>query len=547
MPANNSMAFVLIPHLDPRHESLMVQLLARHTDMPVMEARDRLSLQADYIYIIPPGRNLTLRDGVIQLSHPPERSGAETAIDPFLLSLAEDQRDHAICIILSGTGSRGTLGLKAVKAAGGMVMVQEPSTAEYDRMPRSAIDTGLTNYVLPPGDMPEVLMTYVRHLMAAAAGAPEPEAVEDDLARVLDLLQAHGNFDFLAYRRRMLLRRIQRRMGLNLLERLPDYLALLREQPEELGRLGKELLISVTSFFRDPEMFHVLELQVLPVLIEGRDAHTPVRVWVPGCATGEEDYSLAILLLEYTSAVGKHCPVQVFATDVDQNALEAARHGVYPASVLRDLNRKRLEGFFTRVDADHWQVKKPLREAVLFASHNLLSDTSFSRVDLVSCRNLFIYLEPQYQQKLLELFHFALNEGGFLVLGPAESIGRRRTTVGLPVQVSDRTGESRHAPVPGPLVSGNLSELTRNLLLEEFVPAAVVIDQHYFVHHYSGPTQLYLQQPGGPPSNDLLMLCNPGLRPRLREVVQRALKEEQRVDLGGIRIKRGGGAISRCT
>lgn len=561
MPAKNGMAFLIIPHLDPRHESLMVQLLARHTDMPVTEAREGQSLQSDHVYIIPPGRYLTLGKDVIQLSRPPDRAGGEIAIDPFLLSLADDQREHAICVILSGTGSHGTLGLKAVKAAGGMAMVQEPSSAEYDPMPRSAIDTGLADYVLPPEAMPGVLMRYVRHLLAAAAGAPEPAAVEDILARVLDLLQARSKFDFLAYRKRMLLRRIQRRMGLNHLERLPDYLALLGEQPEELERLSKDLLISVTSFFRDPEMFHVLEVQVLPALIKGRDARTPVRVWVPGCATGEEAYSLAMLLVERASAIGKECPVQVFATDVDEGALEVARHGIYPTSVLRDLNRQRLERFFIRVDANHWQVTKSLREVVLFASHNLLSDTPFSRLDLVSCRNLFIYLEPQFQQKLLELFHFTLNEGGYLVLGPAESVGwlvdlyepfskkwrifrrtgsRRHTRVGLPLQVSDRSGEARQPPVAGTLVSGNLSELTRNILLEDYAPAAVVIDRHYGVHHFSGPTQLYLRQPGGPPSHDLLTLSNPGLRPRLRELVQRVMKKEQRVDLDGIRIRRTG-------
>ena len=564
MPAKNGMAFLIIPHLDPRHESLMAQLLARHTDMSVTEAPEGQSLQPDCIYIIPPDRYLTLCKGVIQLSRPPDRTGGEIAIDPFLLSLADDQREHAICVILSGTGSHGTLGLKAVKAAGGMAMVQEPSTAEYDPMPRSAIDTGLADYVLPPERMPEVLMKYVRHLLAAAAGAPEPAAVEDVLARVLELLQTQSKFDFLAYRKRMLLRRIQRRMGLNQLERLPDYLSLLREQPEELERLSKDLLISVTSFFRDPQMFNVLEIQVLPALIKGRDAHTPVRVWVPGCATGEEAYSLAMLLVERASAIGKECPVQVFATDVDEGALEVARHGIYPTSVLRDLNRQRLERFFTRVDADHWQVTKSLREVVLFASHNLLSDTPFSRLDLVSCRNLFIYLEPQFQQKLLELFHFTLNEGGYLVLGPAESVGRlvdlyepfskkwrifrrtssrRRARVGLPLQGSDRSVESRHTPVPGLHVSDNLSELTRNILLEDYAPAAVVIDRHYVVHHFSGPTQLYLRQPGGPPSHDLLTLSNPGLRPRLRELVQRVMKEKQRVDLNGIRIRRTGSNV----
>ena len=482
-----------------------------------------------------------------------------------MFSLANDQQERAICVILSGTGNHGTLGLKAVKAAGGMVMVQEPSTAEYDRMPCSAIDTGLVDYVLPPGDMPAVLMKYIRHLTVAAAGAPEPAAVKDDLEQVLALLRERSNFDFIAYRKRMLLRRIQRRMGLNQLERLPDYLTLLREQPEELERLARDLFISVTSFFRDPEMFHILETRVLPALIEARGAHESVRVWVPGCATGEEAYSLAMLLVERVGAIGRDSVPQVFATDVDRGALEVARRGVYPESVLMDLSRQRLERFFTRVDDGHWQVKKPLREIVLFAPHNLLSDTPFSRLDLVSCRNLFIYLEPQVQQTLLELFHFALNDGGFLILGPSESIGRqvelyqpfskkwrifrrtsrtRRAVISLPVQPGGHPGRLSQTPVTGSAAAANLSELTRNTLLDDYAPAAVVIDQHYQVHHYAGPTHLYLQQPGGPPSSDLLTLANPGLRPRLRAAVQRVMQEHQRIDISGIGIKRAGRTVA---
>ena len=565
MPANSGMAFVLIPHLDPRHESLMAPLLARHTDMPIEEARDQQPLQPDRIYVIPPDRHLTLRAGVIELNRPPGQLGGEIAIEPFLLSLANDQQERAICVILSGTGNHGTLGLKAVKAAGGMVMAQEPSTAEYDRMPRSAIDTGLVDYVLPPGEMPAVLLKYVRHLMTASAGAPEPAAVRDDLEQVLELLRERSNFYFLAYRKRMLLRRIQRRMGLNQLERFSDYLAQLREQPEEVERLARDLFISVTSFFRDPEMFHILETRVLPALIEARGAHGAVRVWVPGCATGEEAYSLAMLLVERAGAIGKDSVPQVFATDVDRGALEVARRGIYPESVLMDLSRERLERFFTRIDDNHWQVKKPLREVVLFAPHNLLTDTPFSRLDLVSCRNLFIYLEPQVQQTLLELFHFALNAGGFLILGPSESIGRQvelyqpyskkwrifrranatqRTAIGLPVQSGGHHGGPGQAPVTASPATAGLFELTRNILLDDYAPAAVVIDQHYQVQHYAGPTHLYLQQPGGPPSSDLLTLASPGLRPRLRAAVQRVMQEHRRIDISGIHIKRAGCTVA---
>jgi two-component system CheB/CheR fusion protein len=561
MPPHSGIAFVLIPHLDPKHESLMAPLLSKQTAMPVMEAQDGQRLEADHVYVIPPNSYLTLHKGIIQLSTPLDRGAGQTAIDPFLRSLAADQQEQAICIILSGTGSHGSLGLKTVKAEGGMAMVQEPSSAEYDCMPLSAIDTGLADYVLPPGQMPEELLKYVRHFVAGTDALPEPAAAQNDLTQILALLRAHTKFDFRAYRKRMLLRRVLRRMGLNHLVRPADYLALLREKPDELAQLSKDLLISVTRFFRDAEMFQTLETLVLPELIEAHDMDVPVRVWVPGCATGEEAYSIAMLLIERITAAGKACPIQIFATDVEGGALEVARRGIYPDALVADLSRQRLERFFTRADAHHWQVSKQLRETVLFAPQNILADAPFPRLDLVSCRNLLIYLEPEVQQKLLQLFHFSLREGGTLILGPAESIGRyvelyrpvskkwrifhRLDTVhparaGFPVQAGKRMSELQPASPPVPVQHKNLTELTRKILLEEYAPAAVVINRRYEVLHYSGPTHLYLRQPGGPPSHDLLTLALAALRPRIRAAAIKAINEAARVDVGGIRIKRAG-------
>lgn len=560
MPADSGMAFVLIPHLDPRHESLMAPLLGRHTAMPVTEAQDGQRLAANHVYVIPPDHDLSLREGVIKLSAPPARDTGKTAIDPFLRSLADDQQERAVGIILSGTGTHGSLGLKAIKAAGGMAMVQEPSSAEYDRMPLSAVDTGLADYVLLPGRMPEELIKYARHVTAGAAAPSEPSAAQDDLAQVMALLRARSRFDFRAYRKRMLLRRVHRRMGLSHLDQLADYLALLRDKPEELGQLCKDLLISVTSFFRDPEMFHVMETRVVPELIDRRDTDTPVRVWVPGCATGEEAYSIAMLLIERVAATGKTCPIQVFATDVDADAIEVGRRGVYPEIEVAELGQLRLERFFTRRDAHNVQVSRQLRETVLFAQQNILADAPFSRLDMVSCRNLFIYLEPETQQKLLQLFHFALGEDGYLVLGPSESVGRhadlfhpvskkwrvfrristgRPTRAGFPIQAS---GHKRSLPTVPSLASlpGNLADITCKVLLEDYAPAAVVINRRYEVLHYSGPTELYLQQPGGLPTHDLLTLSVAGLRPRIRAAVIKAIDEAARVDVGGIRIERAG-------
>ncbi len=565
MPADNGIAFVLIPHLDPRHESLMAPLLAKHTSMPVMEARQGQRLMANHVYVIPPNRNLTLRDGEIQLSEPPAHGAGETAIDPFLQSLADDQQERAVCIILSGTGTHGSQGLKAVKAAGGMVMVQDPRTADYDRMPLSAVDTGLADYVLAPEEMPGELVRYVRHFVAGIAAQPGPAEAGDDLARILALLRARTKFDFRAYRKAMLMRRIQRRMGLNHLDRLGDYLPVLRKRQEEFDKLTRDLLINVTGFFRDPEMFQVLESQVLPELIGGHDADTSVRVWVPGCATGEEAYSIAMLLTERIAALGHARPVQVFATDVDQESLDLGRHGIYSETALAGLGHPRLERFFTKVDAQHWQVNKQLREKVLFAHQNVLADAPFSRMDLVSCRNLLIYLEPEVQHKLLQLFHFALNPEGYLVLGPSESVGRhvelyrpvskkwrifqktgtaRPAAASFPIQAGGRTDEVRPPSPPTHSSLSYLSELARKVLLDGYAPAAVVINRRHEVLHYSGPTHLYLQQPGGPPSHDLLSLVDATLRPRVRRAMQQAIREGGRCDIGGIRVQRGDRTVS---
>ena len=561
MPGDSGMAFVLVPHLDPSHESMMATLVGRTTDMPVSEAQDGQRLAPNHVYVIPPDHFLSLDQGVIRLRRPAQKSASDLPIDPFLRSLADDQHEWAIGIILSGTGSYGSAGLKAIKGAGGMVMVQEPSSAEYESMPTSAIDTGLADYVLAPEQMPKALLDYVRHFPIETEEAVQSPDVEQDLSQVLALIQARTRFDFRAYRKRMVLRRVLRRMGINHLDTLSDYAALLRDQPDELQRLCKDLLISVTAFFRNPEMYEVLQTLVLPDLIEGRAADAPIRVWVPGCATGEEAYSIAILLLEALNAAGKTCPVQVFATDVDENALEVGRRGVYPESVVNDLGGGRVEHFFTKVDGHKRQVKKFLREAVLFAPQKLLTDAPFSRLDLVSCRNLLIYLESQVQQMLLQLFHFALKEGGFLMLGSSESIGRqvdlfqpvsrkwrifrrlsaaRRVHANFPIQPGERRAEQDRASPPVQRQANALQELTRKILVEKYAPAAVVIDTRFHVLHYSGPTHLYLQQPDGPPCSDLLSLAYAGLRPRIRAVVQGALGDKQHIEIQDLHIKRDG-------
>ena len=547
MPADSGIAFVLIPHLDPTHESLMVELLARHSSMPVVEAADGMAVEPNRVYIIPPNKNMTISGGVLRLTGPVDRGNWQTSIDLFLRSLADDQQEKAICIILSGTGSHGTLGLMAVKAAGGMTMVQDPKTASYTPMPESAIATGMADYVLPVEQMPDALLKYVLHghksrgTVVTAVGEDQ-----DHLNQVLALLRAAPQFDFHSYRKQTLGRRLARRMALSRFDNVLEYLAHLREHPEEVKRLARDLLVRVTSFFRDKDAFSTLATEVIAPLIQAKDADAPLRVWVPGCATGEEAYSLAMVLLELQTAAPKPRRLQIFATDVDEHALAVARRGTYPEGIAADVSPERLARFFTRVNESAWQISKQLRETVTFAAQNLITDAPFSRMDLISCRNILIYLEPEMENKIITLLHFSLNEGGYLFLGPSETVGRQ-TDLFEPVskkwRIYRRIGparadglqfptmqtEPRHAmpqPASQPHALPRLAELAHQSLLRRFGLACVVINREYEVLHFAGPTEDYLVQPAGPPTHNLLSLARKPLEPKLRVVIRRAIHEK---------------------
>ena len=561
MPADSGIAFVLIPHLDPTHESLMVELLTRHTSMPVVEAADGMAVEPNRVYIIPPNKNMTISGGVLRLTGPVERGNWQTSIDLFLRSLADDQQEKAICIILSGTGSHGTLGLTAIKAAGGMAMVQDPKTANYTPMPDSAIATGLADYVLPVEQMPDALVKYVQH--GHVSRGRVVDAVDEDqehLNQVLALLRARTQFDFHYYRKKTLGRRLARRMGLSRFDNVAEYLAHLREHPEEVKRLARDLLVSVTSFFRDPDAFSTLETEVIAPLIQAKDADAPLRVWVPGCATGEEPYSLAMLLLEHQTAAQNSCRLQIFATDVDEHALAVARRGIYPEGIATDVSPKRLARFFTRVNESAWQISKQVRETVTFAAQNLITDAPFSRMDLISCRNILIYLEPEIEKKIITLLHFSLKEGGYLFLGPSETVGRQ-THLFEPVskkwRIYRRIGparadglqfptmqtEPRHAmPQPArlPHALPKFAELVHQSLLRRFGLACVVINRDYEVLHFAGPTEDYLVQPAGPPTQNLLSLARKPLEPKLRVVIRRAIRENAAQSIKGVIVRHEG-------
>jgi chemotaxis methyl-accepting protein methylase len=417
MPPDSGVAFVLIPHLDPHHESLMAELVGRYTKMPVVEAADQMPIRPNHVYVLPPNAYMTLVDGKLRVTGPVERGGLQTSIDLFLRSLATDQQEKAIGIILSGTGSHGSLGLKAIKECDGMTMVQDPKTAQYPRMPESAIATGMADFVLPVEKMPAALVAYVRsahvkHPPAELAIAEPPETLD----QIMALLRSQARFDFRPYRKKMVQRRIARRMGLRQLSKLSDYLEYLTRHPEEVKLLYHDLLIGVTSFFRDPEIFQTFETDALAPLVRSKKPDEPLRVWSAGCATGEEAYSVAMAIFEQMAAEKSSCQPQIFATDVDETAIEIARQGKYPESIRADVSAERLGRFFTLTD-DTYQVNKKLREVVSFARQNLIADAPFSKLDVIVCRNLLIYLEPEIQQKVIRLFHFSLKQGGIPFFG----------------------------------------------------------------------------------------------------------------------------------
>ncbi len=573
MPIDSGIAFVLVPHLDPTHRSLMDELLGRQTGMPVREAEDGMKIECDHVYIIPPARYLTIREHTLRLSIPEESRGSQTAIDTFLRSLALDQQERAIGIILSGTGSHGTPGLKEIKLAGGMVMAQEPASAEYDQMPRNAIATGLVDYVLPPEQMPEALVNYVRepYLYTAEQAETVVDQEREQINRILAMLRARSRHDFRSYRKNMLVRRIQRRMGLLHIGNFPDYLNHLREHAAEVKALYKDLLIGVTNFFRDPDVFEILAQRVIPELVESHvsnaDNERPVRVWVPGCATGEEAYSIAILLIEQFRAMNKPASIQIFASDIDEGSLDIARHGIYPDSAVAEISPQRLQRFFVRTDEHHYQVNKQLREAIVFSPQSLISDAPFSKLDLVSCRNLLIYILPEVQEKVIALFHFALNENGYLLLGPSESIGRAVDMfepVSKKWRLFRRIGLTRLASMEIPIMTTagrnigttasqaetqqplKLAELMQRALLEDFAPASVLVNRKYEILCFQGPVVDYLEFPSGEPTHNLMAMARQGLQTRVRAACYRAIQQGQRVIDDEARVRRESGYVP-CT
>ncbi len=558
LPTGTGMAFILVQHLDPTHESMMVDLLAGHTSMSVLQATGGLLIEREYLYVIPPGTYLSVGNGALHLSQPEARHGARLPFDFLLHSLAEEYRERAVCVILSGTGADGSLGLKAVKEKGGFVVVQDPADAGYDGMPRSAIMTGMVDVVLPAGKIPEALVEYGRRmaLNRTLKSSGSRDKAADRLPEIIDLLRAKTTHDFTLYKEGTLQRRIERRMGMVGVDTddMDRYLEVLRSDPSELDLLAKDLLINVTGFFRDPKVFDFLAAKIVPDMVRSQAPDHSLRIWIAGCSTGEETYSLVMLFHEAFATAKRNIKLQVFASDIDPDAVASAREGLYPETIEADVSLARLARFFTK-EEHGYKVLPELRATVVFTVQDVLSDPPFSRLDLVSCRNLLIYLRPEAQEKVIRLFHFALREGGILLLGSSETagtidgrfeiiskperlyrhIGRARLDeFGFPIGAGDgvrlpaRPGQSR-----APSRQTTFAELCRRLVLEAYAPAAVLINRKHECLYSLGPTERYLHVPPGQPTQDLLAMVHQGLRTKLRSAIQQADQANARIVVAG--------------
>lgn len=552
MPSDGGCALVVIQHLKPDATSLLPEILARAAPLPVVEAADGMAIEPDRVYVLPPGHGFTIANGTLRKAA--KVTTSRMPIDRFFRALAEDQQERAIGIVLSGTATDGTLGLKAIKEYGGLAIAQDPATAQQEGMPRSAIESGLVDAVMAPGKMPQLVLRYARGVEHQPISP-----VEGPLQRILSLVRTETHHDFRQYKPGTLLRRIQRRMGLRAQDTLAAYEALVRREPDELLHLEQDLLIGVTAFFRDDKAFEALREYALQPLVAAADLHTPLRLWVPACSTGEEAYSIAMLLTEEAEAQGKRVAFKIFATDIDKRALEVARRGQYAFTIETEVSQARLGRFFTR-NAYGYQVRDDLREAIVFAEQNLIGDPAFSKLDLISCRNLLIYLEPELQRKVLALFHFALCPGGYLFLGPSESVGTRdglfepvakkwrlyrrtnaRYSGDYPMLSRDGRRITNAAAEPDGHLPQDLAGLVQHELLAAFTPAAVLVNARFEGLYFHGQVGRYLSFPVGKPSFELTAMCPVGMRARLRRALARARSQRSVQSLEGFWSEHDGG------
>jgi two-component system CheB/CheR fusion protein len=563
----SGMAFVVVQHLDPTHKGMMAELLQRATPMKVVQAKDRLKVERDCVYVIPPNKDMSILKGVLHLLPPAAPRGLRLPIDFFFRSLADDQKERSIGVILSGMGSDGTHGVRSIKEQAGAVFVQAPASAKFDGMPRSVVDAGLADVVAPAEELAGRLLSYVAHAPAAVRPVlPLADKTQSAIEKICIILRNHTGHDFSEYKRSTVYRRIERRMALHQLGSIASYVKYLSENKQETQLLFKELLIGVTSFFRDPATWEYLREKVIPVLLDDRPSGHMLRAWVPGCSTGEEAYSLAIIFKEALEQVKpvKRYSLQIFATDLDKDAIDKARVGAFPDNIAGDVSAERLSRFF--IPQEHgYLVAKEIRETVVFAPQNLIMDPPFTKLDILSCRNLLIYLSADLQKKLLPLFHYSLNPGGILFLGSASTVGSstdmfaplhgkmriyRRLEAGVrteplafPAAFAHDRAHAAVAPstraraLPAP----NIQALAEQLLLTRYSPAAVLTNDKGDILYISGRTGQYLEPAAGKANWNIYAMAREGLRYELSGTFQDAVRHGRTVTRADVRVGTNGG------
>lgn len=567
LPTNTGMAFVLIQHLDPTHHSMLTELVSKATEMTVLEVENGMRVEANHVYVIPPNSVMSIGNRALVLNPREDAHATRMTVDSFMRSLAEDQGGRSVGVILSGSGTDGTLGLAEIQAQGGVTFAQDETTARHDGMPRSAIASGAVDFVLPPKEIARELVRIARNRFVVL---PEPEDTEREaephplMYTIFQSLRKSSGVDFAHYRNTTIRRRIQRRMVVHKIDNLEEYVRYLQQNPAEVKALYQDMLINVTSFFRNPTVFDAIKTIVYPAILKTRHADTTIRVWAPGCATGEETYSLAITLLEFLGDRAPQIPVQLFGTDVNEVSIIKARAGLYPENIQVDVSPERLRRFFSKTE-NGYRVSKTVRDMCIFAQHNVVYDPPFSQLDLICCRNVLIYLEPVLQKKIISLFHYALRPSGFLALGISESVGsstnlfsmvdrgskifaKKAIASHLPVNFGiDRkaaeTGFPRRNLRGQPESSWNYTDFQKECdrrLLAQYAPATVFVNQDLEVIHSRGDIDRYLRLPSGRASLGIMKMVREGLLSELRNAVSQAARQNRTIRRKDLLVKTGG-------
>ena len=561
-PKDTGMAFVVIQHLDPTHVGIMPELLQRSTQMKVLQVTDHLQIKPNQVYVIPPNRSMSVLNGFLYLFEPVETRGLRLPIDFFFRSLADDQQDKSVGIILSGMGSDGSLGLKAIKEKHGIVLVQDPASAKFDGMPQSAVNAVIADVIAAPNDLPAKLISFLNYSPLQTEKPESDEKSKSNLEKIIILLRTQTGQDFSMYKKNTMFRRIERRMGVHQLDKIASYVRFVQENPKELDILFKEFLIGVTNFFRDAAVWEKLKEQVLPDLFDELPNGHVLRAWVPGCSTGEEAYSLAMVFKEAYANLNnyKNLTLQIFATDIDKDAIEIARKGYFSSNIVADVSPERINKFFA-IEGDGFRINTAIREMVVFAPHNLVRDPPFTKLDFLSCRNLLIYLEPELQKKLMNLFHYSLNSGGVMLLGSAENNNSqamhfasvdsklklyKRSVTPITTELLDFPSafispkKQNAEDSKSTKAAENIQALTDQLLLQHYAPASVLINQEGDILYITGRTGKYLEPAAGKANMNIYTMAREGLRTELPGAIRKAKQSTELVYLRNIKVGSNG-------